>query len=234
MRRDHPHLPLIVIEDALSANAPHIELLKKLDMRFILGVKPGDHQALFEAVEARARNHQVEEWEFVDASQTTHRFRFTNQIALNQQHPDLLINFLEYWEIRPEKTLHFTWITDLLLTQENVFSIQRGGRARWKIENETFNTLKNQGYNLAHNYGHGQKYLANNFSLLMMLAFLIDQVQQLCCPLFQQALEKQERKRYLWNKMRAFFIAFYISGWEQFFAALIKGHAPTDLIPDTS
>ena len=33
----------------------------------------------------------------------------------------------------------------------------RGGRARWKIENETFNTLKNQGYHFEHNYGHGKK-----------------------------------------------------------------------------
>jgi len=234
VRREHPHLPLIVVEDALSANAPHIALLKKLDMRFILGVKPGDHKALFQEVEARARNHQVEEREFVDESNVTHRFRFTNQIALNQQHSDCLVNFLEYWEVRPNKTLHFTWITDLLLTEDNVFDIQKGGRARWKIENETFNTLKNQGYNLEHNYGHGQQYLANNLALLMMLAFLIDQVQQLCCPLFQKALEKQERKLYLWNAMRAFFRYFYISCWNQFFAALINRHTPADLIPDSS
>jgi len=232
VRREHPHLPLIVVEDALSANAPHIELLKKLNMRFILGVKPGDHHALFEAVEARAGKNQVEEWEFVDESQVTHRFRYTNQIALNQQHPDCLVNFLEYWEIRPNKTLHFTWVTDLFLTQKNVFTIQRGGRARWKIENETFNTLKNQGYNLEHNYGHGQQNLANNFALLMMLAFLIDQVQQLCCPLFQQALDTNHSKISLWENMRAFFRYFYIDTWERFFAALIK---PTyTLLPDTS
>ena len=37
---------------------------------------------------------------------------------------------------------HFSWITDFLLIPENVWDIMRGGRARWKIENETFNTLK--------------------------------------------------------------------------------------------
>ena len=235
VRREHPHLPLIVVEDALSANAPHIKLLKELDMHFILGVKPGDHQALFQQVEARTLDNQVEEWTFTDEAQVTHQFRFTNHIALNQQHPDLQVNFLEYWQITPEKTLHFTWITDLHLTQENVFDIQRGGRARWKIENETFNTLKNQGYHLEHNFGHGKQYLANNFSLLMMLAFLIDQVQQLCCPLFQQALKTNHAsKTYLWSRMRAFFMSFYIHCWERFFAALIKGQAHADLIPDTS
>lgn len=234
VRREHPHLPLIVLEDALAANAPHIKLLKAQDMRFILGVKPGDHKALFQAIETRRQADALEEWAFTDDAQVTHQFRFTNHIALNLQHPDLLINFLEYWEIRPDKTLHFTWITDLLLSVENVFDIQRGGRARWKIENETFNTLKNQGYHLEHNFGHGTQYLANNFALLMMLAFLIDQVQQLCCPLFQHALKKQDGKIYLWRKMHAFFTAFYISSWEQFFAALIQGQARAVLIPDTS
>ena len=63
----------------------------------------------------------------------------------------------------------------------------RGGRARWKIENETFNTLKNQGYHFEHNYGHGKKSLSVVLAMVMMLAFLVDQTQQLCCPLFQAA-----------------------------------------------
>src|SRR5208337_4274670 len=66
------------------------------------------------------------------------------------------------------------------------------GRARWKIENETFNTLKNQGYHLEHNYGHGEQNLSVVLALMMMLAFLVDQVQQLCCPLFQAAWHKMK------------------------------------------
>ena len=64
--------------------------------------------------------------------------------------------------------------------------IMRGGRARWKIENETFNTLKNLGYNFERNYGHGKNYLSTIFCMLMMLAFLIDQIQEICCPLFRR------------------------------------------------
>ena len=37
-----------------------------------------------------------------------------------------------------------------------------------KIENETFNTLKNQGYNFEHNYGHGNENLSVFFALLMI------------------------------------------------------------------
>jgi hypothetical protein len=67
------------------------------------------------------------------------------------------VNFVEYWETTPKKKMHFSWVTDLHVTEENVSKIMRGGRARWRIENETFNTLKNQGYHFEHNFGHGKK-----------------------------------------------------------------------------
>jgi len=79
------------------------------------------------------------------------------------------------------------------------------GRSRWKIENETFNTLKNQGYNLEHNYGHGKKYLATNFALLMLLAFLAGQIAQALDFAFQRAWQKSGSKKNLWQKVRQVF-----------------------------
>ena len=52
IRREHPHLKMIIVEDALYANAPHINLIKQLDMRYIIGVKPDDHAYLFEFIKA--------------------------------------------------------------------------------------------------------------------------------------------------------------------------------------
>ena len=233
IRRDHPHLKLIVVEDALAANAPHIKLLKEQDMRFILGVKSGDHKALFEAVEEKTRREEVETWSFTDAQEVTHQFRCVNGLSLNEQHPEVTVNFLEYWEVRPNQTRHFTWITDFFVSKHNAFALSKGGRARWRIENETFNTLKNQGYHFEHNYGHGHTYLATIFSMLMMLAFLVDQIQALCCPLFQQAHRSQHSKIGLWETMRSFFRSFHIESWEVFFLAIIKGQGRQDLIPDT-
>jgi hypothetical protein len=43
--------------------------------------------------------------------------------------------------------------------------------------------LKNQGYHFEHNYGHGERHLATVLVMLMMLAFVIDQLQQLCWSL---------------------------------------------------
>ena len=70
-----------------------------------------------------------------------------------------------------DKVQHFSWVTDLRVSTRNVFRLMRGGMvARWKIENETFNTLKNQGYNFEHNYGHGTQNLSVGFATVMMLA----------------------------------------------------------------
>ena len=99
----------------------------------------------------------------------------------------------------------------------------RGGRARWKIENETCNTLKNQGDNFEHNDGHGMQNLSVVFAMLMMLAFLVDQAQQLCCALFQAVWAKLGSKRRLWERMRALFYTYALASMRQLFEALLYG-----------
>src|ERR1700682_3279433 len=99
----------------------------------------------------------------------------------------------------------------------------RGGRARWKIENETFNTLKNQGYRFEHNYGHGVQHLSVVLALLMMLAFLVDQVQQLCCPLFQGAWERLGSKRLLWERLRGVFQEYCLRSLRELWQVLCFG-----------
>ena len=226
LRHDHPHLKLIVIEDGLSSNAPHIRALQDHHVHYILGVKEGDHGFLFEKVRQAETAGQVTVSEYVDeATGVRHRFRFLNGVPLNESNQDLLINFLEYWEIRPDgRQQHFSWVTDFRLEEQNVYQIMRGGRARWKIENETFNTLKNQGYQFEHNFGHGNKNLSVVFAMLMMLAFLVDQTQQLCCPLFRNAWEKMGSKKMLWERMRSFFREYIVSSMQQIFEALYYGY----------
>jgi hypothetical protein len=223
LRADHPDEPFIITEDALSANAPHLKALKKHNLRFILGVKAGDHAFLFEQVEQADQAGQTTAYE-VSHKGVTHRFRFINQIPLNASNQEVLVNFIEYWEIKGDKVQHFCWITDLTVTKLNVFDLMRGGRARWKIENETFNTLKNQGYNFEHNYGHGQQNLSVNFALLMMLAFLVDQVQQLAFPLFQAVLKKEGSRKRLWQHGRALFYTLEFASLEDIFRALLYGY----------
>jgi len=241
LRNDHPHLPLIVNEDALSPNAPHICHLKKHNLHYILGVKPGDHKFLFNFVENADQDGRTIEFEVEneDGPEITHRFRILNEVPLNQSNQELLVNFIEYWEHSKETdkiTYHNTWITDFTLTKENAYIIMRGGRARWKIENETFNTLKNQGYNFGHNYGLGEKNLAVVFAMLMMMAFLVDQIQQLCCTLFQSVWKKLGSKKSLWESIRSLFKCFQFESMEMLYNALLYGFEvePPVILFDTS
>jgi hypothetical protein len=228
-RREHPHLPVIVVEDALSANAPHLDDLRDARMHYIIGVKPGDHAFLFQHLRDADEAGRTQTDTQVDpATGVLHHFRFHNGVPLNEAHPDCLVNVLEYWEIHANgKVQHFSWITDFVLTPDNVYVIMRGGRARWKIENETFNTLKNQGYHLEHNYGHGEQNLSVVLMMLMMLAFLVDQTQQRCCPLFQAAWEKRgHNKRSLWEEMRNLFRSFLFNSMRELYEAIVNGIAP--------
>ncbi len=119
--------------------------------------------------------------------------------------------------------LWFTWVTDIPITEGNVYRLMRAGRARWKIENETFNTLKNQGYNFEHNYGLGKQYLSMVFVKIMMLAFPVDQAQQLCCALFLGALKKAGSKKALWEQMRSLFHCFKLESMEMLYRAILYG-----------
>jgi hypothetical protein len=146
LRQDHPHLKFIVTEDSLSSNAPHIETLQHHDLHAIFGVKEGDHAFLFQQIQAAEHAGRVTYYERHDrAVGVIHRFRFVNDVPLNASNVDVRVNCIAYWETGATKGQHFRWVTDLRVSKRNVFHLMRGGRARWKIENETFNTLKNQG-----------------------------------------------------------------------------------------
>ena len=224
LRRDHPHLKFIITEDSLSSNAPHIETLHDHGCHYILGVKEGDHAYVFKQVQAAEEAGRVTSYDRHDrAAGVVHRFRFVNDMPLNESRSDVRVNFIEYWEVSPDKVQHFSWVTDFRVNKANVYKLMRGGRARWKIENETFNTLKNQGYNFDHNYGHGEQNLSVVLAVLMMLAFLVDQTQQLCCALFRAVWEKLGSKRLLWERMRALFFGYALESMRQLLEALFYG-----------
>ena len=232
IRRDHPFLNITLLGDGLFSNAPMIRQALEAKMGFIFGAKPGDHKSLFASLEDVKNIGAQSSLEHVEGD-TIHHFRFMNDVPLNDANPDLLVNVLVYSETRRGKSTTFSWVTHIRLNKDNVYQIMKGGRARWRIENETFNTLKNQGYQFEHNFGHGYRNLSTVFAYLMLLAFLIDQVQELCCPAFQRLLKKEGRRKYAWEKMRSFFLLITAENWEFFYSCLIYGYK-ANIVPNTS
>ena len=222
IRDEHPHLKLIIVEDGLASNAPHIRDLMSLNMHFILGAKPGDHEFLYDRLIDAFDADRVTTMSWRDG-ETRCEIAFVNQLPLNTSNPDLLVNMLQYFEYDADGhvTKKFSWVTDLKITRSNAKRLVGGGRARWKIENETFNTLKNQGYHFEHNYGHGQQHLSVVFAMLMMLAFLVNQVEQICCPLFQAVSKKVKSKRAMWEKIRSHYYHFNFQSMEHLYQVIL-------------
>ncbi len=195
---------LLFVLDGLYATGPMVKLIKEHQASFIIVIKEG-----YVLVQAQrlAEQNKLEQYSWSNGK-TKSTVRFINGLILNGQHQEQLVNYVEYLQvdIKTGKTVYAnTWITDIPITKANVKDIVAVGRSRWKIENETFNTLKNQGYHLEHNYGHGKKYLATNFALLMLLAFLVDQITQALDFAFQKAWQKSGSKKNLWQKIRQVF-----------------------------
>lgn len=107
-----------------------------------------------------------------------------------------------------------TWVLDLELNEGSVVPIMCAATSRWRIEKENFQILKKMtGDSLKHHFGHGKNSLCTAFAILSVLGFLIDQIQELCCPLFQKALTYHKRKSYLWEGVRTFFKMIWFNDW---------------------
>jgi len=215
-RDDFPDLEMVVVEDGLSSNAPHIASLIEYKMGFILGAKPGDHKFLFKNIEIARENGSLDCF-VLNKNNVKYEFEMLSQTQLNAS-TDLLVNFLSVKvHGKNGRITVFSWITDQTLDRETCFDIMRMGRSRWKIENETFNTLKNQGYNFEHNYGHGVQHLCNNFGSLMFLQFLIDQVMELTWSLFHDVRTAQGPRYAIWESIRSIFSLVKLKDWTELF-----------------
>ena len=102
-----------------------------------------------------------------------------------------------------------------------LFRVMEGGRSRWKVENETFRTLKH-GYGLSHNYGHGEENFAMNAFLMAMLAFLIEQIFELKNKLYKKAIKVYKHKSHFWDRLRSAYEWRPWNDWEHLLESLIK------------
>lgn len=195
----------IVVQDALYSVNPYIKQIKEQGWSYVLGIKPKRNKSVFDLFEGRKNRNQLDSFQLSSEGEV-HTYTLMNDVRLSDQKDSVRVNMLHYSEEdKKGKQKIFTWITDIKLTKSNAAEITKIGRSRWKIENETFNTLKNQGYHFEHNYGHGIKHLSTVLALLMLLAFTVDQIQQHGCTLFNALWKHIKQKNKLWESMRACF-----------------------------
>lgn len=199
-------LKTVFVLDALYACAPVIQRLARVGhWRYVVGVKPGSHAFVFEQFDELEARGDIQWCEWTEG-RSHYSVGYANKLSLNRGGEDVRTNLLYALcrDGRGKETV-FTFVTNVGLTRDNVARLLAIGRARWKIENETFNTLKNQGYHFEHNYGHGERNLCTVMAYLMMMAFWVDQLQQAANQTFRALLGGLKTKVKLWESLRTVF-----------------------------
>ncbi len=198
--------PFLFLEDALYANVPHLQTLLEKGHHYLVNVKPESHQTLFGQLKGKEERGLLHKETFTTTDKAKHSFEYVSNILLFAGHPEFRTNFIRYTQTTAKgKTTTFTWITDLAVTPSVLMQLMPAARCRWKIENETFNTLKNQGYQFEHNFGHGNQHLCTFLAYLMLYAFYVDQLVQIGCHIFKAIEHQLQTKKKLWQTMRSLF-----------------------------
>ena len=224
IRQRHQKLPIIITGDGLYSKQPFIDAVKQARMSYILVAKLDDHKQLFQWVRDLDAHDVVGNLTFTDDKRRIHRYRWVNQVPLNGSKKADKVNFFQYELVSKDKvTYRNSWVTDITIDEHNVVDLVKGGRARWKIENETFNTLKNQGYHIEHNYGHGRLHLSMNFFLLNLLAFFMHEIFQLTDRLYQACRRKTSARKEYFALLRRTFQLLLFRNWQHMLECI---HAP--------
>lgn len=127
-----------------------------------------------------------------------------------------------------------TWITELAPNKDNIEDLEKGGRSKWHIENQTFNTLKNQGYNFGHNFGHGCKYLSITMCYLMFIAFEIDQIQEHCGYYFKKLKAALRAKIYIWEEIKGALCNVIFYSWTELYEHILGNNGVAVITYNTS
>jgi hypothetical protein len=166
-------LKVTLLGDDLYADQPFCQMVLQAGMSFLFTCKPDSHPWLNETVEnSYLEEKEVTKW--TGRRRQVWTYRWINGVPLRDSKDALMVNYL-YFQIRDEKTGELvyrnSWVTDKEIGAGNAEHLAACGRARWKTGNEHNNVLKNRGYNLEHNFGHGKDHAAEMFFLLNLLAF---------------------------------------------------------------
>jgi hypothetical protein len=183
------HRRPVFLGDDLFACQPIAEAIQAAGGNFILTCKPSSHRTVTEYLYA-AKLAEHRETLCKRGKRTTTVYRWLADVPLRDSADAVRVNWfsIEIFDGNGKRTYHNSFVTDLPVMAGNVAELAACGRARWKIENETFNVLKCGGYNLEHNFGHGKDTLASVLVVLNLLAFAYHAVAALAVSAWRTAL----------------------------------------------
>jgi hypothetical protein len=217
-----------LLGDDLYSRQPFVQALKDKQLHFILVCKPDSHEALYAMVDFLAVNgvlasDQKRHWNGNYGEICT--YRYANKLPLRGDQAAIEVNWCELTITREdtgEQLYKNAFITDFVVLETTVEAIVRDGRARWKVENENNNVLKNKGYHIEHNFGHGSQYLASLLLSLNLLAFLFHTVLDLVDERYRQIRQALRTRQKFFQHIETLLCYLVFPSWDELFAFMHK------------
>jgi Transposase DDE domain len=183
------HLRPVFLGDDLFACQPNAAAVQHVGGNFVFTCKPASHQTITEYLTG-AELEEHRQSVVTRGKRTTTIHRWLSAVPMRATDDALIVNWfsIEILNGKGKRTYYNSFVTDLPVTAATVAELAACGRARWKIENETFNVLKTNGYNLEHNFGHGKETLASVLVILNLLAFAFHTTARLAVLAWRDAV----------------------------------------------
>ena len=222
------YLPILLGDDLYCCH-PLCQLVLQHGADFIFVCKPASHKCLHDFLHESL--YHSSGWLPVRNAKrqlTFHRYRWQSGVPVRDGADAVTGTWIEFTIRRRtpdgqgwKQTYFNTCFTSLEVTPDNVAEIARAGRARWKIENEVFNCLSNQGYHLKHNFGHGSDGLANLLVVLNLLAFAFHSVLDSLRGLWRRARTELVTRRDFFRDLKTLTKYHFFPHWTALLETLL-------------
>jgi len=215
LKRQYPRLPICILADGLYPYENAFKTCEENEWKFIFVLKNDSLKTVQEELTLTRLSKPVKESCTVKQGwRITDQYRFQNDI---EYHKNYKLNWMQCVETRKKdadsmadsKTGKscFEYVTNITPDIENIRELCTDGRLRWKIENEGFNTQKNNGYELEHKYSETSYTALQHYYSLLQIAHAINQlVEKGKCVTEIKKCRPKETTCNLWEKLRGFLI----------------------------
>jgi len=221
----------VYLGDDIFACQPIAKMLNDNGDDFIFTAKESSHKALYDFMAgAEPERHEVKVRK--RKSTETRRYRWFQDVPLRDGKDAMLVNWIgmEIADAKGKVKFSTAWVTSLPVSKYNVVDIADAGRSRWKIENESFNVMKNHGYELEHNFGHGEKFLAMTLAAFNLLAFAWHTVLDLVEPPWQAARGAVAKRTTFFGDLLTLTSYVVFPSWQVLLEAINTSTIPPELL----
>jgi hypothetical protein len=178
VRAAFPQLRICLGGDSLFACGAGLQAARDYHCDYLYVFKPGRTPALWQDFQGLLTLCPDRRLELTTPQGAQHVYRWVDGMDYrDSEGRRWKFNALQCQETtKSGETSTWAWVTPLRLDRATVREVAKGGRERWREENEGFNTQKNGGLNLEHAYSH--KCWAAYYYLLQMAHTLLQLLEK--------------------------------------------------------